>query len=836
MNIDMNKLTPMMKQYWSIKNRYLNTILLYRLGDFYEMFFDDAIIASKVLGIALTSRNAGLEEKAKMCGVPYHSSEAYIKKLIAANYKVAICEQLEDPSSTKGLVKRDVVQIISPGTSIDDQTNYNYLMFIDHTKDNYYYYALCDLATGKLKALKTTKTKEQLYNTIKAYNIKEVVLYDHIDTSIFDQLIKSYVLHLSFTNESKAFNHQIITKIQEEYQPSFQNLLDYIQTSNNQDLDYYLEIEYDNVNVMHLSYTSKLNLELTKNIKTNEKYGSLYWFLDKTKTAMGSRLLKEYIEHPFINKDTIIFHQNIITSLIEHYFILPTLNKELNNVYDIARIVGKLGQNKASIKDLNWLKKSLQSALNIKNALIELENENIKILLEDYNSLDELILLIDSSIYEEHEQDYIIKNGINQQLDDYLDVLENSSQWLVSFEQEQRVKTGIKNLKVKYNKVFGYYIEISNGNVHYLKDNNDYQLKQTLANAHRYINDELKKQEELILEAQANYYDLEQTIIIDIKQQVKNHIKALQVLAHKIAFIDVMYSLALVSNETGFTKPTFNDEFKVSIKNSFHPIIKEINNDITFITNDYYLSQDIQTLIITGPNMGGKSTYMRQLSIIVLLAQLGCYVPATHADLMIFTSIYTRIGASDDLINGQSTFMVEMSEASEAINNANEYSLILFDEIGRGTATYDGMALACSMLEYINIKTKAKLLFSTHYHELTSLEQQYPMIKNYHASVIENKDEIQFTYKVLPGSIDKSYGIHVAMLANLPQNVILRANQLLKSYESNNHNLDLQVEYIEVKDEKATKLIAKLQKLNLDQLTPLAALNYLNELKKEVGE
>lgn len=838
--MDISKLTPMMQQYWQVKENYMDCILFYRLGDFYEMFFDDAITASKVLEIALTARNAGLEEKAPMCGIPYHAADSYIKKLIDNNYKVAICEQTSEPNQKK-IVDREVVKIISPGTNLDlDSNDYNYIMYLDDSQPNYYYLALADLSTGKLKAKKTIKNKQHLYNEIYTYNIKEVVVSNKFDTSIFNELLKSYKFLISFVFETDVSDNEIIDNISIEYQFAFKQLLAYLELLQKSSLNYFFDVEYENNDFLKIDFNSKFNLELITTIKNNTKYGTLYGYLDKTKTAMGSRLLKEFIEQPLIDINKIQARQDFIDALLSDYIKFETIGKKLNRVYDLARLSSKLGLQTITPKELLWLKNSLLNTKEIIDLLNEYDFDIIKDFISNIDLVKELLDLIDEYIEEailENNNEKIIKDDVDSLLDEYRLVLKNSSALLLDFENRQKKLTGIKNLKIGYNKVFGYYIEVSNSNKHLIKDEYNYQRKQTLANNERYINSELKEQETLILNAQENLVKHEQQLFNDFKQKITIYTKKLQKLSQDIAYLDVMHSLTNISKEANYSKPIFNHDFSIDIKDSFHPIIKKIDSDLVFINNDYSIDNDTNILLITGPNMGGKSTYMRQLSLIVILAQIGCYVPAKYANLMIFKQIFTRIGASDDLVKGQSTFMVEMLEASNAILKADEHSLILFDELGRGTATYDGIAIAYAILEYLASNKKGKTLFSTHYHELTSLDQNHKNIKNLYASVIENKQEITFTYKIKEGSIDKSYGVHVAQLANMPQAIIQRAYQLLEAFENEDNKINVnEVEYIKIENNKYDELIKQIKNTDIDNLSPIQALIYLEQIKKEIGD
>lgn len=834
MNLD--KLTPMMKQYVELKEEYPDTIIFYRLGDFYEMFFEDALTASKILEIALTGRNAGLEEKVPMCGVPYHSSEAYIKKLVDNGYKVGICEQLSAPQAGE-IVKRGVIKVITPGT-IEDKTsnNYNYLMYVDDTQDGYYYLAVCDLLTGKLKAVKTNKDLNHLYQEILSYQVKEIVVRRAFDAAIFNKLLKTYKVLLSFSDDNTKV-HPLVGNIKDDFKRAFNNMLGYVENMQKSPLNYFMDIEYENSNYMKLDFSSKFNLELVTTIKNNNKYGTLFWFLDKTKTAMGSRLLKEFIEAPLINEDMIHQRQAFVEALLDKHLTTKTIAGLLSKVYDIARIAGKMGLNTINVKEMLWLKNSLDKAASIKDELLKIEQPSIDNYLKDFDLVLEAYHLIANNINEDYLDDntQTIKDGVNKKLDQYRQLLRNSTDWLVAFENKERERTGIKNLKIKYNKIFGYYIEVSNAHKHMVKDEFGYVRKQTLTNAERYINSELKEQESLILNAQDNINQLEQELFLQLKEELRAYTQRLQALAKKLAYLDVMQAFSVVSNDYGYSKPVFSNDV-IDIKDSFHPIIKKLDHEHPFVNNDYLMDQDTSTIIITGPNMGGKSTYMRQLAIISIMAQIGCYVPAMKAQTKLFEQIFTRIGASDDLINGQSTFMVEMLEAGNAILNADTNSLVLFDEIGRGTATFDGMAIAQAMIEYLTKHNQAKVLFSTHYHELINLADKYDTIKNYHASVIEKAGAINFTYKIKPGSIDKSYGIHVAKLANLPQELLDQADELLLRFENQGSHSNDEAQVIRVKEYLDKGIVEQLQGLDINNLKPIEALSLLAELQTQVGE
>ena len=838
--MDIEKLTPMMKQYMEVKDRYKDAILFYRLGDFYEMFMEDALVASKVLDIALTGRNAGLEERIPMCGVPFHACQPYINKLIDNGYKVAICEQLESPSDNKKIVKRDVVKVITPGTNLEVESNdYNYIMAIEEIY-NQYVIALADLSTGKLKAIKILKDKEALYKQIKSYQVKEIVLTRKFSSKVFNALIKQEPILISYIEDSKDYHKDILNNIEDDYIQVFKNLLSYIEAMQMHPVDYYLEVEYPNLQSMTLDFSTKYALELTSTMKSRDKYGTLFWYLDKTKTAMGSRLLKEYIESPLLDEAKINQRLDFVQVLINQFITSETIIQEMKNIYDMYRLTSKLALGTILPRECFQLLQSLQSANKIKEILSNINDPLINDYLKDFDSLlslqESIKETIDPSILDGNNDQIILPN-IDKVLDEYRSLVNDSTKWLLDFEQRQKDLTGIKNLKVKYNKVFGYYIEVSNANKDLIKDEYGYIRKQTLTNAERYINNELKNQEALILNAFDNLNKLENELYKNFVKEITSYTKEIQSLANKLSYLDVMLSFYTISNQYGYTRPSFNHKNIIDIKDSFHPVLKAIDQDHDFINNDFIMDESTNILIITGPNMGGKSTYERQLAIIIIMAQMGCFVPALSCNIKLFDQIFTRIGANDNQLEGQSTFMVEMLEASYALNNATDNSLILFDELGRGTATYDGLSIANAMLQYLAKNSKAKVIFSTHYHELTQLANDYPTIKNYHASVIETKNEITFTYKIKPGYIEKSYGIHVAKLANMPRVILQNATQLLFMLEQDKRNIS-GFDYQEVQEpiQEEHKVVSLIKEINVNELTPLQAISLLDDLVKQVNE
>ncbi len=840
-DVDLNKISPMMKQYIDIKKENMDNILFFRLGDFYEMFFEDAILVSNLLELTLTGKNCGLDERVPMCGIPFHASEIYINKLIELGYKVAICEQVEDPKLAKGLVKRDIIQVVSSGTkmtleSLDEKEN-NYIGYI---LDLGYAYSISysDITTGELNAFIIEKDEEKLRNEIVWRNIKEIVIKSDFDRIILDKLRKTYNITISIYNNENLINDysKLYSDIDDErIIKTVKCLLSYLEETQKRSLDYLRKVNIVNENsFMGMDINTKRNLELTENIRTKERRYSLLWLLDKTKTAMGSRKLKSFILNPLTDKKEIEKRYDKIEVLMKEFLLKDELRENLSSIYDLERLVGRIGFSSANARDLLWLKTSLSVLPDINDILKKLGFESI-------NTFKDLYEMLDKSIYEDApislKEGYLIKEGYNSELDEIKDARKNNKDFISKLENEERERTGIKTLKLGFNKVFGYYIEVSKGAIKDIKEEYGYERKQTLANAERFVTPLLKEKESLILGAEEKIINMEYEMFIEIRNKVKEYIPALQDLSSVLSEIDVLSSLALVAEENNYVRPILNEEHIIDIKEGRHPVIEKVL-DGEFISNDIDFKEEDLVMLITGPNMAGKSTYMRQMAIISIMAQMGSFVPASYANIPIFDKIFTRIGASDDLVSGESTFMVEMSEANRALKNATKNSLILFDELGRGTATFDGMSLAAAIIEYIHNNVKAKTFFSTHYHELTDLENHLSHLKNVHVSAEENNGNLVFLHKIKEGSIDKSYGIHVAKLAHLPESLIDRANEILKTYEDNDQKNSIKPSQLELNLDfsKESKIEEEIKNLDILKLTPIDALNELYRMKKELED
>ena len=840
--IDITKLSPMMKQYVEIKNANKDVIILFRLGDFYEMFFDDAITVSHELELTLTGKNAGLDERVPMCGVPHHSANLYIEKLIEKGYKVGVCEQLEDPRTAKGLVKRDLVNIVSSGTILDseilNEKENNYIGSLLEQKDTYIL-TYADISTGEIYVTLLKHNINNAINTIISLGIKEIITNEE---KIINILKNQFKITVTLTDEIQNL---------EEYKYIYENiedvriingvkhLLTYIDKTQKRNLSHLQKAEIiKEKSHLKMDIHTKRNLELTETLRLKARNYSLIWLLDKTKTAMGSRLLKNYIENPLIDKDEINRRYKFVEILIEEFLLKNDLVENLYEVYDLERLSGRIAFGNANARDLLQLKKSIKVLPEIKEILKKLNYD------KTIDTLPELYEILEQGIYENPpiglKEGYLIKENYNKDLDELKDLRKGGKDFVARFEAEEKERTGIKNLKVGYNKVFGYYIEISKGNLNLVKEEYGYIRKQTLANCERYISPILKEKEDLILNAEEKIIDLEYDLFIGIRNTVKSYIKELQQISKTLSEIDVLQAFATVSEENNYIKPILNQNGKIDIKNGRHPVVEKVLENKEYVANDIKMDEKTSILLITGPNMAGKSTYMRQMAIIAIMAQIGCFVPATYAELPIFDAIYTRIGASDDLVSGESTFMVEMMEANNAISNATKNSLILFDELGRGTATFDGMALAQSIIEYIHNNIECKTFFSTHYHELTDLEETLNGLKNVHVSAHEEDGNITFLHKIKEGSIDKSYGIHVAKLANLPKELITRANQILKIYESKEQARDIKIQEAlpldDLIEQKESEIEEEIKNMDILNITPIEALNILYKLQEKLKE
>ncbi len=841
--VDINKISPMMRQYMEIKKANEDKVIFFRLGDFYEMFFEDAINISRELELTLTGKNAGLDEKIPMCGIPHHAANIYIDKLVEKGYKIAIVEQMEDPAKAKGLVKRDIVRVVSKGTVIDDESLvYFENNYIGNIVDFNHSYGISylDLSTGEIYATMIEHSNTQLVSEVVSKGIKEIIMKDNVDKAILSILKNQFKITVSVYNnveELSQYNYVYEGVNDIRYIELVKHLLTYINDTQKRDLSHLQPLVIkENKNYLKMDIHTKRNLELTETLRLKQRNYSLIWLLDKTKTAMGSRMLKQMIENPLIDINEINRRYDVVETLLKEFILKDDLQKALFEVYDLERLSGRIAFGNANARDLLQLKTSLKVLPSIKEILTKINfDKNIE-------TLDSLYELLERSIYENPpvtiKEGYLIKEGYNSSLDELKSLRSNGKDFVANFEREEREKTGIKTLKVGYNRVFGYYIEVSKGMTNLVKDEYGYERKQTLSNCERYISPILKEKEALILNAEEKIIEMEYDLFIEIRDKIKGYIPRIQKISKIISEIDVLQSFATVTEENNYIRPILNNDNIVKIENDRHPVVEKVLNT-EYVANDIIMDENTNVLLITGPNMAGKSTYMRQMAITVIMAQIGCFVPASYATMPVFDAIFTRIGASDDLVSGESTFMVEMNEANRAIESATNHSLILFDELGRGTATFDGMALAQSIIEYIHNNIKAKTLFSTHYHELTDLDKTLKNLKNIHVSAIEENGNITFLHKIKNGSIDKSYGIHVAKLANLPDSLIKRADQILKIYENKEKSRDIKVQEalpIEEVIIKESPIEKELGKLNIETITPIEALNTLYKLKEMLKE
>jgi len=819
-------LTPMMRQYFEIKENYKDCILFFRLGDFYEMFFEDAETAARELELVLTGRDCGLEKRAPMCGIPFHASNSYIGRLVAKGYKVAICEQVEDPKVAKGIVKRDVIKVITPGTYTDssfvEETKNNYIMTIyADLERNRCSLAITDISTGDFLATEGELEKGVILDEISKFNPKEIILLDSLD----QELIKDITLTTPALISRKSidyFEENFEEVLNNQFGEKSNSLSLMIKKASNALVKYILDTQkisltnindievYSLVDFMTIDLSSRRNLELTENLREKSKKGSLLWVLDKTETSMGSRMLRRWIEEPLVNKEKITLRLNAVEELFNDLSLNDSLKEALHDIYDIERILGKISNKNANAKDLIALKTSIGKIPNVKGIIENCTSSLLKNYHHNLDDLRDIYDLLEKSIKEDPsltlKDGDLIKDGFNSEIDELRLAKTNGKDWISSLENREREFTGIKSLKVGFNKVFGYYIEISKANYSSIPEGR-YIRKQTLANAERFITPELKEIEEKLLGASEKLCSLEYDIFLDIRNEVENHIDRLKTTAKIIAELDCISNLAFVALENDFIKPEINEDGETKIENGRHPVVEKVIPKGEFIPNDTIINKDDnQLLIITGPNMAGKSTYMRQVAIITLMCQIGSFVPASKANISIVDKIFTRIGASDDLAGGKSTFMVEMWEVSNILKNATENSLVLLDEVGRGTSTYDGLSIAWSVIEYIckNKNLRCKTLFATHYHELTKLEGEIHGVRNYSVAVKEVDNNIIFLRKIIEGGADQSYGIEVAKLAGIPDEVINRAKEILEKLEmeSSKDNLDLALKEVNASKEE----------------------------------
>ena len=841
--VDRSKLSPMMQQYMEIKDKYDDTIIFFRLGDFYEMFFDDAVIASNVLELTLTGKQAGLEERVPMCGIPHHAYVSYVDTLIDKGYKVAICEQLEDPKEVKGMVKRDVIQVITKGTRMDSNMDSKDNNYIANIYDFNYCFGLsyADISTGEVYATLVEGDKDKIIKEITRNGFKEVIVNDTIDREIVETLRTNHDVLVTITKEEyEGKDYEYIYKSIEDVRivKTLKHLLFYILENKKGDLHHLQPCNIiKSSSYLEFDVNTKKNLELIETMRNRERQYSLLWLLDKCKTAMGSRYLKYSILNPLTDKEELERRYDLVSLLSTEFILREELIKCLEQVYDLERLVGRITYGNLNAKDLIQLKNSVSVLPRIREILEELKFD------KKIETFEEVYSLLDRAIEEDapftlHEGG-LIKLGYNEELDELKKISSGSKDFILEMEKEEKERTGIKNLKVGFNKVFGYYIEVSKGQCSLIKDEFGYERKQTLVNCERFITPLLKEKENIILGAEEKIISLEYKLFMDIREVMKRFGKALQKTAKTISEVDMLQSFSVVSDNYRFVRPTLTKEKVIRLIECRHPVVDQVMKD-KYIPNDIIMDQTTNILLITGPNMAGKSTYMRQCAITVIMAQIGCFVPCKEASLPIFDKIFTRIGASDDLVSGESTFMVEMKEANYALQEATENSLILFDELGRGTATYDGMSLAQAILEHIHDKIKAKTLFSTHYHELTVLEKDLKNLKNVHVSAIEENGRLIFLHKVKPGAVDKSYGIHVASLAHLPDSLIKRADEILSVYEKKSIKKETftQTSLFEMTEQEATpkknEIEEKIKAINPLEMTPMEALTFLYDINKEV--
>lgn len=835
------KYTPMMQHYLKMKEENPDAILFYRLGDFYEMFFDDSKLVSQELDLVLTGRSAGVEEKVPMCGVPFHAANSYISRLVKRGYKVAICEQLEDPSNAKGLVDRGIVKIVTPGTYMDstmDAKTTNYMASCDISSFEITV-VYCELSTGELKYQTLQRSLVALQKALLEQNVSELVCPMAMDKKWMSALEEMETILISKHKKSSVDSQDLplLNGIESEsLKEAFALLMAYLKDTQKQHIDHFLPIEsMDKDKVLVMDYETKNHLELVSSQSTNAKAESLWSFMDKCQSAMGSRLLKRWIEYPLIDANKIAKRQAAIKDLKENFMLRENLKEHLVYVYDMERLASRMAYGSASPRDVLQLVATLEHAKPILDLAISLDSypefSQVPDCQELYNEIKNAIVENPPLTLKEGG---VFNDGYNQELDEVRRIAKKGKDFILELEAKERERTGVKSLKVGYNRIFGYFIEVRNGNLSNIKDEFGYHAKQTLANATRFVTQELKEKEEQILHAQETKVKLEQSLFNDLLLRIKRDLFDLHACAQALSTIDVLVSLAILASEKGYVCPVFHPGYNVNVVEGKHPILDDRMKKKRYVSNDWKMSEDEHVQLITGPNMGGKSTYMRQNALLVVMAQMGSFIPAKTAELPIFDRIFTRIGASDDILTGKSTFMVEMIEANAALCYATKHSLILFDEIGRGTATYDGMALAQAMLEYIDEAIGAKTLFSTHYHELTDLEKEHPSMHNVHVDVREEKNEIEFRYRIIDGKADKSYGINVARLAHLPKVVLDRAAQLLTNFENqdNNQNYQPSLFVMEQVQPEKSKLLQQLQELDIDSMTPRDALDCLYELKK----
>ena len=870
----MAEYSPMMQHYLETKEEYKDCILFYRLGDFYEMFFDDAITASRELELTLTGKECGQEERAPMCGIPFHAVDNYIAKLISKGYKVAICEQMEDPKFAKGMVKREVVRIVTPGTVIEtnllDEKKNNYIMSI-YKNGIYYGISVCDLSTGDFRStqIKETNNFSILVDEISRYSPAEIVVNENMynsqeEISKIKERFNVYITNLANEYFSEEYDQLLLRyNILDENNEKVENLLEklFCVTSINGLLKYLYETQknkLDHINTIHLynvtqymnlDINARRNLEITEKLRDKSKKGTLLWVLDKTSTSMGGRLLRRWLNDPLVDCKKINERLEAVKELKDNVILRGEIIELLKKVYDVERLAGKISYGSANARDLISLKNSAKQLPDIKKVISETKSKYLRSLYEELDTLDDVYKVIDDAIVEEPplgvKEGGIIKLGYDEEIDRLKKATTEGKNWIIELEAREKEETGIKGLKVGFNKVFGYYLEVTKSNLSLVPDR--YIRKQTLTNGERYVTEELKKLENEILGAEERSINLEYNAFWQVREKVEAQIQRIQKTAGIIAILDTLNSFATVAEDMNYVMPIVDNSGIIDIKDGRHPVIKKMLPSGSFVENDTYLDKDKNRLsIITGPNMAGKSTYMRQVALISLMAQCGSFVPASYAHLGVVDKIFTRVGASDDLSMGQSTFMVEMMEVAAILNDATPNSLVVLDEIGRGTSTYDGLSIAWAVAEYISDKEKcgAKTLFATHYHELTELEEKLDGVKNYSVAVKEKGEDIIFLRKIVPGGTDESYGVHVAKLAGVPKAVTKRANEILRNLERKSilsskkqekENKNVTAGQLDLYNYKLAEIAHELDKINLNELTPIDALNKLMDIKEKMA-
>ena len=836
--------TPMMKHYLELKEQHEDAIIFYRLGDFYEMFFEDAKTASSELDLVLTGRNAGVEERVPMCGIPHHAAKGYIQRLIQKGYKVAIVEQLEDPALAKGLVKRDVIKIVTPGTIMDEVSDEKTTVYIASLHDFQFGLAviLCEMTTGELRAQLIDKHVMAIQKVLLGNNVREIVIQEKFDKKIVKMIEEMQTITVSYHNDNalkEEYRHLLNGIEDDRVETAFGVLTNYLDETQKRNMAHLnaVEMVYEN-DFLQMDFSTKQNLELTSSLRSNSRSQTLWSFLDKCRSSMGSRLLKKWIEYPLVDTAMINRRLDAVEYLNDNFITKDELREHLGFVYDMERLSARVAYGSANPRDILRLIKTLEHTPQI----FELFHDCSAY--EEFQSIDpcrELYDMIEGAIIDNPpltlKDGGVFVEGYNEELDQVREIGKNGKNWILELENKERERTGVKSLKIGYNRVFGYYIEVTKTNLDSIKDEFGYVRKQTLTNAERFITQELKDKEDAIVHVQERSIRLEAELFNHLLNQIKVYLPKLHDLSHALATIDALYALAEISSENGYTRPQFHTGYSIHMKEARHPILDRMMKTTRYVSNDLEMGEDNDILMITGPNMGGKSTYMRQTVFLVIMAQIGCFVPAKKAEMPIFDQIFTRIGASDDIMSGQSTFMVEMIEANNALQNATANSLILFDEIGRGTSTYDGMALAQAMIEYIMRNIKAKTLFSTHYHELTEMAEKNAGIRNVHVDVHEEDDKVTFLYRVLDGKADKSYGINVARLAHLPSSVLERAKQILDNLELQ-PNMVKEVKpplVIEKENPQHMQIINQVKQVDVNKMTPMEAMQFLYELKEKMS-